>query len=396
MSISDNVRKRMIEGSAIRRMFEEGNLLKERYGEENVYDFSIGNPIMEPPPLFFDGLKEIALNQKPGMHRYMENAGYRETRQAVADQLTKETGIQFKYSNILMTCGAAGAVNVVMKSILNPGEEVILFAPYFPEFDNYIDNHGGVPKIVSTDHETFIPDLEALDKAITGKTKAVLLNSPNNPTGVVYNEQFIHQLGQVLERKQKQYRSHIYLVSDEAYKKIIFDGIKYPPVFPHYRQTIVAASHSKDLALPGERIGYIAVHPECEQGEELMAAHILCNRILGFVNAPALMQLLVEKLQGESISMDEYTRNRDLLYTNLTKMGYSVLKPQGTFYMFPKSPVKDDLIFVNALKEQNILTVPGRNFGTPGYFRISFCIKESIIEGSLPGFEKVARAFKLI
>ena len=396
MSISDNVRKRMIEGSAIRRMFEEGNQLKERYGEENVFDFSIGNPVMEPPQLFFDELKRIALDQKQGMHRYMENAGYRETRQAVADQLTKEAGITFSFNDIVMTTGAAGAVNVIMKSILNPGEEVILFAPYFPEFDNYIDNHGGVPRIVPTNPDNFIPDLAALDKAIGPGTKAVIINSPNNPTGAVYDGKFIHQLGQLLEDKQKQYKSHIYLVSDEAYKKLVFDGIQYPPVFPHFRQTIVAASHSKDLALPGERIGYIAVHPQCGQHDELMAAFILCNRILGFVNAPAIMQMIVRKLQDVSISTEDYRRKRDFLHTNLVNLGYSVFKPQGTFYMFPKSPTHDELVFVNALKEQNILTVPGSNFGTPGYFRISFCIDDSIIERSIPGFEKVARDFKLI
>ncbi len=396
MSISDNVRKRMIEGSAIRRMFEEGNLLKERCGEENVFDFSIGNPVMEPPQQFFDELKTIALNQTPGMHRYMENAGYRETRQAVADQLGKETGISFSFKDIVMTCGAAGAVNVIMKSILNPGEEVILFAPYFPEFDNYIDNHGGVPKIVPTDSDTFIPRLDELDKAIGAKTRAVIINSPNNPTGAVYDERFIKKLGRLLEEKQRQFNSHIYLVSDEAYKKLTFDGLQYPPVLPHYRQTIVASSHSKDLALPGERIGYIAIHPECAQRDDLMSAFILCNRILGFVNAPALMQMLVRKLQDVSISTGEYQRKRDFLYDNLVKMGYSVFKPQGTFYMFPKSPTLDELVFVNALKEQNILTVPGSNFGTPGYFRISFCINDSIIERSLPGFEKVARDFKLV
>lgn len=394
MSISDNVQRRMIEGSWIRRMGEEGNILKKQYGEENVFDLSIGNPIIEPPPDFKAELKRLADNPVPGMHRYMENAGYPETRTAVAAQLSLETGMKFTMNDIIMTCGAAGAINVILKTILNPHEEVILFAPYFPEFDNYIDNHGGVAKVVPTD-EKFIPKLDVLENTITSKTKAVIINSPNNPTGVVYSKDFVNQLSKLLSKKERQLSTHIYLVSDEAYNKLIYDELKYPYVFHHYLQSIVAYSHSKDLALPGERIGHIAVHPKCAQHDELMAGFIHCNRVLGFVNAPALMQHIIRNLQNVTVSIAEYKKKRDFLYNNLTEMGYSIVKPQGTFYMFPKSPLEDAMAFVRELQEYNVLVVPGRSFGTPSYFRIAYCVEDRVIEGSLTGFKKAAQKHNL-
>ncbi len=394
MSVSDNVRARMVEGSWIRRMFEEGAVLKQRFGEENVFDLSLGNPVMEPPPQFGEELKGLVENAAPGMHRYMPNAGYSETRAAVAAQLSLETGIKFTWNDIVMTCGAAGALNVVLKTILNPGEEVIVFAPYFLEFDNYIDNHGGVTRVVPTD-DRFMPRLDALEAAVTAKTKGVIINSPNNPTGVVYSADLIRQLGALLQKKESQYGTQVFLISDEAYRKIIYDGLKYPPVFHHHRHTIVATSHSKDLALPGERIGYIAVHPECSQREELMDGFIFCNRILGFVNAPALMQHVVRNLQNVTVSVDDYQKKRDFLYSHLVEMGYSVVKPQGAFYMFPKSPLENEVAFVEELRQWNVLTVPGRGFGSPGYFRVSYCVKDATLEGSLAGFKKAARKFNL-
>ncbi len=394
MSISDNVSKRMVEGSWIRRMGEEGNILKKRYGEEKVFDLSIGNPVIEPPPEFKSELKRLASNPIKGMHRYMENAGYSETRAAVAAQLSLDTGIKFTLNDIIMTCGAAGAINVILKTILNPREEVIVFSPYFPEFYNYIDNHGGVVNVVPSD-ENFIPKLDALENTITTKTKAVLLNSPNNPTGVVYSEDFINRLGKLLNKKERQFSTHIYLISDEAYSKLIYDEFKYPRVFHYYPQSIVAYSHSKDLALPGERIGHIAVHPECAQHNELIAGFIFCNRILGFVNAPALMQHVIRNLQNLTVSIAEYQKKRDFLYSHLTKMGYSIVRPKGTFYMFPKSPLEDDVAFVRELQEYNVLVVPGRSFGTPGYFRIAYCVEDRVLEGSLVGFKKVAQKHNL-
>lgn len=394
MSISDNVRARMQEGSWIRRMFEEGTELKRRYGEDRVFDLSLGNPVMEPPPEFNRELKRLVENPLPGMHRYMENAGYLETRATVADQLSRETGLKFPPDHIVMTCGAAGGLNVVLKTLLNPGDEVIIFAPYFAEFINYIDNHGGTAKILPTDGN-FIPRLDVLEQAIGPRTKAVLINSPNNPTGVVYPEDFLHRLGALLQKKQSQLNTTIYLLSDEAYRKIIYDGLKYPPVFHHHRNSIAVTSHSKDLALPGERIGYIAVHPECEGGEELIAGLIFSNRILGFVNAPALMQHIVRHLQNVTVPIAEYQRKRDFLYSSLTGMGYSVVKPQGAFYLFPRSPIEDDIALVNALREHNVLVVPGRGFGAPGYFRISYCVEDRVLEGAMKGFAEVAKEYGL-
>jgi len=384
----------MMEGSWIRRMFEEGDNLKKHYGVENVFDLSLGNPVMEPPPEFKQELKKVMKKPAPGIHRYMENAGYAETRAAVAVQLSHETGIKFTGNDIVMTCGAAGGLNVVLKTILNPGDEVIVFAPYFVEFGNYVDNHGGVIMVLPTDGQ-FIPKLEALEDAITAKTKGVIINSPNNPTGVVYNVDFVRQLGELLRGKETQYGTQIFLISDETYRKIIYDGLTYPPVFHHHRSSIIVASHSKDLALPGERIGYIAIHPDCSQREELVNGFVFCNRILGFVNAPALMQHVVKNLQHITVSVADYQKKRDFLYGNLVDMGYSVIKPGGAFYMFPKSPLEDDVAFVKELQQWNVLVVPGRGFGTPGYFRISYCVDDKTLKGSLTGFKKAAKKFKL-
>jgi len=375
-------------------MFEEGASLKQQYGEENVFDLTLGNPVMEPPAEFHRELRKLVENPLSGMHRYMENAGYAETRAAVAAQLSLETGVKFTMNDIIMTCGAAGALNVVLKTILNPGDEVVIFAPFFAEYINYIDNHGGVTRVLPTD-EQFIPRLDILETAIGAKTKAVLINSPNNPSGAVYSEDFIHRLGELLSKKEAQYGAPIFLISDEAYRKIIYDGQKYPHVWSHHQQSIVATSHSKDLALPGERIGYIAVHPSCSQREELVNGFIHCNRILGYVNAPALMQHVVSHLQSVTVLVTEYQRKRDFLHNHLNEMGYSVMKPQGAFYMFPKSPLEDDVALVRELQSWRVLTVPGSGFGTPGYFRISYCVDDRTLEGSLSGFHKTAQKFNL-
>ena len=375
-------------------MFEEGAILKQRYGEENVFDLSLGNPIMEPPTEFHQELRKLAERPLPGMHRYMSNAGYAETRVAVAEQLSLETSIKFTMNDIIMTCGAAGALNVVLKTILNQGDEVIIFAPFFAEYVHYIDNHYGVARILPTD-EQFAPRPDALENAINEKTRAVIINSPNNPSGAVYSEKRLHVLGEVLRKKEGQYGTQILLISDEAYRKIIYDGLKYPFPVHHHTQSIITTSHSKDLALPGERIGYIAVHPECRQREELVNGFIHVNRTLGFVNASALMQHVVCQLQAVTVSVAEYQQKRDFLYQNLTGMGYSVVKPQGAFYMFPKSPLEDDIAFVRELQQLKVLTVPGSGFGTPGYFRIAYCIEDSVLEGSLDGLRKAAQKFGL-
>ena len=392
MPISDKVQKSMLEGSWIRGMFEEGIALKQRYGKENVFDLSLGNPVMEPPVEFRRELRNLAEHPLPGMHRYMENAGYAETRASVARQLSMETGFKFTMQDIVMTCGAAGALNVVLKTILNPGDEIIILAPYFAEYSNYVNNHGGVARILPPGKQ-FIPNLDILGATIGTRTRAVIINSPNNPTGVVYSQNFLRRLGEILHKKETQYRTEIFLISDEAYRRIIYDGLKYPSVLPHYAQSIIVTSHSKDLSLPGERIGYIAVSPNCKQRQELVNGFIFCNRTLGYVNAPALMQRIVRHLQQISVPVAEYQRKRDFLYSNLIEMGYSVAKPQGAFYMFPMSPLEDDVAFVRELQQMRVLTVPGRGFGSPGYIRISYCVDDKTIEGSLDGFRKAARKF---
>ena len=394
MAVSRKVRGFMEQGGWIRRMFEAGIALKALYGEDSVFDLSLGNPVMEPPEQFRQELRRLATKPIEGMHRYMPNNGYPQTRQAVADGLKAETGIPFHMNDIVMTCGAAAALNVVLKTILNPGEEVIILSPYFVEYAYYIDNHNGAAVIVTTGPD-FQPDLNAIEEAITPRSRAVIVNSPNNPSGVVYSAELLRELGDLLRRKQDQHRSEIFLVSDEPYRHIIFDGLTYPQVFPHYENTIVATSHAKDLALPGERIGYIAINPTYTGKEELANGLTFCNRTLGFVNAPALMQHVIRALQGIKVDAADYQRKRDYLYAQLTQLGYSVVKPQGAFYLFPKSPTEDDVAFVEALLQWNLLVVPGRGFGTPGHFRISYCVEDRVLEGAMEGFARAAEQFGL-
>jgi len=394
MSLSEVVQRSMASGSWVRRMFDEGAALKKRYGDENVFDLSLGNPIIEPPAEFQAELVKVASENPPGIHRYMANAGYAETRAAVARQLALDTGVSFAPDDIVMTCGAAGALNVVLKTLLNPGDEVIIFAPYFVEYIHYIKNHQGSHKIVPAG-ENFLPDLAAFKSAINPKTKAVIINSPNNPSGVVYSQQLLQDIGEILRQKEAEYGTNIYLISDEAYRKIIYDGLEFPSPLHHHPRTIVVTSHSKDLALPGERIGYIAAHPDGNPHQELMDGLIFCNRILGFVNAPALMQRLVQHLQATTVSIEWYQRKRDFLYRNLSSMGYNLIKPQGAFYMFPRTPIEDDIAFVKELQALRVLTVPGRGFGMPGYCRISYCVDDRTIEGALTGLSAMAEKYRL-
>jgi aspartate aminotransferase len=394
MPVSAKVRDYMEQGGWIRRMFEAGIALKAQYGEDKVFDLSLGNPVVEPPEQFRRELLRLAQQPIQGMHRYMPNNGYLETRQAVSGSLQTDTGLDFTPGDIVMTCGAAAAINVTLKTILNPGEEVIILSPYFVEYGYYIDNHQGVAVTVPTNAD-FQPNLNAIEAAITSQTRAIVINSPNNPTGVVYPSASLQQLADLLRRKQTEHSSQIYLISDEPYRRIIFDGLTYPQVLPHYENTIVVTSHAKDLALPGERIGYIAVNPNCPDRQELANGLTFCNRTLGFVNAPALMQHVVQGLQGVSVDATDYQRKRDFLYSQLTELGYSVVKPQGAFYLFPRSPVEDDVAFVDALQEWNVLTVPGRGFGTPGHFRISYCVEDWVLEGAIDGFARAAEKFGL-
>jgi len=394
VSISKKVQDSLISASWIRAMFEEGEKLRKIHGADKVFDFTIGNPDIEPPAAFQEQLKNLAQNPIPGMHRYMSNAGYPETRRAVADVLSYESGLDFTENNIVMTVGAGGGLNVVLKTLLNPNEEVIVIAPFFVEYKFYIDNHGGKIKMVSTT-EDFNLDLDAIADAIGPATKAIIVNTPNNPTGVVYDADCLEKLGRILKQKEGELGTQIYLISDEPYAKIIYDGITVPSIFKYIDNSIVVTSHSKDLALPGERIGYLAVSPKISGLDLMMEGLVFANRILGFVNAPALMQRLVTTLQKESVNIAEYQEKRDLLYDNLTEMGFEMVKPAGAFYLFPKSPVPDDVAFVKAAQKHNVLVVPGSGFGKSGYFRISYCINKQIIINSLPAFRELAKEFGL-
>ena len=370
-------------------MFEEGIALKQQYGEENVFDLSLGNPVMEPPPEFFEELSRVAESPLPGMHRYMPNAGYMQTRAAVAAQLKEDTRLDFTAAEVVMTCGAGGALNAVLKALLDPGDEVVIFAPYFVEYLYYADNHGGTCRVVPPD-PGFLPDMEAFEAAVGPRTRIVLVNSPNNPTGVLYGADVLARLADIILRKEDEHGREIFLVSDEPYRRIIFDGADYPQIFDHHVRSVVATSHSKDLALPGERIGFIAVSPRYEGRAELTDGLTFCNRTLGFVKAPALMQHIVGRLQGVTIDVGEYQAKRDFLHRKLTEIGYSLVKPQGAVYMFPRSPViSDDIEFVAELQGHRVLVVPGRGFGLPGHFRISYCVTDETLEGSLEGFRTV-------
>ncbi len=393
MAVASKIRGFMEQGSWIRRMFEEGIALRQQFGEDAVFDLSLGNPVLEPPQEFFDELLRVAENPTPGMHRYMPNAGYPETRGAVAAQLAEETGLNFSADDVMMSCGAGGALNVVLKSLLDPGDEVVIFAPYFVEYFFYADNHGGSCKVVPAD-EHFLPGMEDFEAAIGEKTRIVLINSPNNPSGVVYGEEVLRELSEIIRAKEAELGREIFLVSDEPYRRLLFDGLEYPHIFDHHVRSVVATSHSKDLALPGERIGYVAVHPHYEDREELMDGLVFCNRTLGFVNAPALMQHIVAKLQSVTVDVALYQAKRDFMHDQLSRIGYDVVRPQGAFYMFPKSPIEDDVEFVAELQKHNVLVVPGMGFGMPGFYRISFCVTDRTLEGSIPGFEAAFTALR--
>lgn len=393
MAVAGNIKDIMANASFIRKMFEVGNQLKKQHGEGNVCDFTLGNPDLDPPELFQQALLEVAHEKMPLKHGYMQNAGYAQTRRSVAEQVSREQGIGISENSIIMTCGAGGGLNVSLKSILNPNDTILVCRPYFVEYTFYIKNHGGEMVLVPT-LEDFDLDLPAIEKAIDKRTAGILINSPNNPTGKIYPEKSIQDLGRLLERKSRELGRAIYLLSDEPYRRIVYDGFRVPSLFANYRNSIIINSFSKDLSIPGERIGYIAVHPEADDAQNIVDGMILCNRILGFVNAPALMQRVVNKIQGTCVDIGLYQKRRDRLCAGLAEMGYEFVKPGGTFYLFPKAPGKDDMAFVKALQEKLVLAVPGSGFGAPGYFRIAYCTSEETIERSFGGFEYAIKKCK--
>lgn len=382
--------------SVIRAMFEEGKRLAGIYGAENVYDFSLGNPSVEPPAQIKEALLQVIETESPNLvHGYMNNSGYEDVRKQIAESLNQRFGTDFHRDNIIMTVGAAGGLNVILKTLLNPGDEVVTFAPFFGEYRNYVSNYDGILVAVSPDTKSFQPNLEEFEARLSARTKAVIINSPNNPTGVIYSKETILRLAQILNRKQKEYGTSIYLISDEPYRELAYDDVEVPYLTKYYGNTIVGYSFSKSLSLPGERIGYLVIPKEADDSDELVAAANVATRILGFVNAPSLMQRAVAKCLDVKVDVEIYNRNRDLLYNSLLSYGYQCVKPQGAFYLFVKALEEDDKAFAAAAKSHNILIVPGSSFGCPGYCRIAYCVDYDMIERALPGFKNLAEEYGL-
>lgn len=393
--ISQKVVQNLSNSSWIRAMFEEGEKLRKIHGSDKVYDFTLGNPDPEPPASVKESLKKLVLEDKPGLHRYMNNAGFADVRQKVADNINKETGMSLSPQHIIMTCGAAGGLNVVLKTILNPDDEVIIFAPYFAEYIFYAGNHGGKIVVVPPKKDSFEPDLNALHKSINKNTKAVIINSPNNPSGYIYSEETLKSISSLLEAKEEELQTNIYVISDEPYSKLVYDDVNVPSVLNIFKKSFIVNSFSKSLALPGERIGYIAVNPQVPDIDLTIEALIFCNRTLGYVNAPAIFQKAIADSLDEAVDVEVYKQRRDMIYDNLIKLGFSCIKPQGAFYLFPKSPIEDDVGFIKHALKYNLLLVPGKGFGCPGYFRISYCVSLETIKNSLPAFEALAKDFNL-
>lgn len=385
----------LVKGSSvIRAMFEEGKKMAAVYGAENVYDFSLGNPSVEPPKEINKAIIDIVEHEKANLvHGYMSNAGFEDVRETIAQSLNHRFGTSFTKKNLLMTVGAAGGMNVILKALLNPLDEVLTFAPYFGEYKNYVGNYDGVLLAVAPDTASFQPNLPAFEQMITAKTKAVIVNTPNNPTGVIYSEDTIKQLAGIMVKKEKEFGTSIYLIADEPYRELAYDGAEVPYLTKYYHNTVVGYSFSKSLSLPGERIGYLVMPDELDDAENVIAAAGVANRILGYVNAPSLMQRVVARCVDAGVELEVYNRNRELLYNSLISYGYECIKPQGAFYLFVKTMEPDDSAFAAAAKKYNILIVPGSAFGCPGYVRIAYCVDYDMIQRALPGFKKLAEEY---
>ena len=394
--ISEKMKPYVKNNSAIRMMFEEGNRLRAKYGADKVFDFSLGNPSVPAPDCVREAIIELVNETDPTvLHGYMSNAGFEDVRQTIAESLNKRFDTKFSAKNLIMTVGAASGLNVILKTILNPGEEVIVFAPYFLEYGAYVRNYDGVLVEISPDTATFQPNLAEFEKKITPKTKAVIVNTPHNPTGVVYSEETIRKLSAILEAKQKEFGTVIYLISDEPYRELAYDGVEVPYLTKYYDNTVVGYSYSKSLSLPGERIGYLVIPDEADGSEELISAATIANRTLGCVNAPSLIQKVVAKCIDAKTDLAAYDKNRQALYNGLKEFGFECIKPQGAFYLFVKSPVADEKAFCEAGKKYNILMVPGSSFACPGYVRLAYCVSYETIVNSLPEFKKLAAEYGL-
>ncbi len=386
--IADKMKNMVANSSAIRAMFEEGNRLAQIYGAENVYDFSLGNPNVAAPESVKKAIKELLDENDPVvLHGYTNsNSGYADVRETVAESLNERFGTNFEGKNIVMSVGAAGGLNVILKTLINPGDEVIAFAPYFGEYRSYTNNYDGVLVEISPNTVDFQPKLDEFEQKITPKTKAVIVNTPNNPTGVVYSEETIKKLASIMEAKQEEYGTDIYLISDEPYRELVYDGAEVPYLTKYYANTIVGYSYSKSLSLPGERIGYLVVPDEVRDSEDVLAAANVATRILGFVNAPTLQQKLVAKCIHEKTDLSFYDRNRETLYNGLKECGFACIKPEGAFYLFVKSPIADEKEFCAEAKKYHLLLVPGSSFACPGYVRLAYCVAYETIVNSLPKF----------
>lgn len=383
--------------SAIRAMFEEGTKLAKIYGKENVFDFSLGNPNVSPPDEIKQSIIDILESEDTTfVHGYMNNAGYEDVRNVIAQRLNNLHGTIFSEKNILMTTGAAGGLNVTFKTLLDPEDEVIVFAPYFGEYKNYVSNYGANLVVIPPNIPTFQPDLKELEENITAKTKAVLINSPNNPTGVIYSEETIKDMARVLLEKEKEFGIDIYLISDEPYRELVYDEVKVPYVTKYYKNTIVGYSYSKSLSLPGERIGYLVLPDELSDFDNIVNAATTANRILGFVNAPSIMQRVVARCINSTVDVNIYNKNRETLYNGLIEMGYECIKPDGAFYLFVKSPIEDEIEFCNIAKEHRVLVVAGSSFECPGYIRMAYCVSYDTIVDALPQMKKVMDEVKTL
>lgn len=394
--ISEKMKPYEKNNSAIRMMFEEGNRLRAKYGADKVFDFSLGNPSVPAPDSVREAIIELVNTTDPTvLHGYMSNAGFEDVRQTIAESLNRRFDTKFSAKNLIMTVGAASGLNVILKTILNPGEEVIVFAPYFLEYGAYVRNYDGVLVEISPDTTTFQPNLAEFEQRITPKTRAVIVNTPHNPTGVVYSEETIKKLSAILEAKQKEFGTVIYLISDEPYRELAYDGVEVPYLTKYYNNTVVGYSYSKSLSLPGERIGYLVIPDEADGSEELISAATIANRTLGCVNAPSLIQKVVAKCVDAKTDLAAYDKNRQALYNGLKECGFECIKPQGAFYLFVKSPVEDEKAFCEAGKKYNILMVPGSSFACPGYVRLAYCVSYETIVNSLPEFKKLAAEYGL-
>lgn len=393
--IAEKMKGLVANSSAIRAMFEEGNRLAGIYGAENVFDFSLGNPNVPASEAVKKAIEDLVENEDPlVLHGYTNsNSGYADVREAVAKSLNERFGTAFEGKNIIMTVGAAGGLNVILKTIINAGDEVLTFAPYFGEYRAYVNNFDGVLVEVSPNTVDFQPKLDEFEKKITPKTKAVIVNTPNNPTGVVYSEETIKKMAAIMEAKQKEYGTEIFLISDEPYRELVYDGAEVPYLTKYYDNTIVGYSYSKSLSLPGERIGYLVIPDEVADSEDMLSAANVANRILGFVNAPTLQQKIVKACLNEKTDISYYDRNREALYNGLKECGFDCIKPEGAFYLFVKSPVENEKEFCEAGKKYNILMVPGSSFACPGYVRLAYCVSYETIVNSLPKFAELAKEY---